>query len=561
MKPKKRKPSLTFADKYSKYLIAGSLAFVLLFAVAIRLRLVSVPLERDEGEYAYAGQLMLHGFPPYLYAYNMKFPGVYGAYALIMAVFGQTPAGIRAGLLLVNAATTILLFVLAKRLIDAYTGIAAAATFAVLTLGQPVMGTFAHATHFVILFAVSGLLMLSIGLDGGRKRDLFVSGLLFGLALLMKQHAVFILFFAFVYLCWKGYRSGTGFREQALKITAFSAGVLVPIGGTGLLLLKAGVFGKFWFWTFTYASSYVTQTPFGAGLQSFLSKFGRIVSASPLVWLLAAAGIVSLRWTEKLKGERAFVIGFTVSSFLAMVPGLYFREHYFILILPAAALLTAVAVSWLRQVLLENRWLGAYRAGPMILLTFAMLWSIVAQREFLFEMSPLEASRSTYGRNPFPESIDAANYLRANSGPSDRIAVIGSEPQIYFYANRLSATGYIYMYGLMEPQAHALDMQQEMIREVETAQPEFVVYVPGNESWLKQPGSANQIFDWAGAYIKGGFDLVGMAEMTASGPAKWYWNEETSRYPPRAPPSILVYRRKNAAAGKSEVNDTRRAGA
>jgi len=51
------------------------LALVLVFTAAVRFRMLDAPLERDEGEYAYAGQLMLEGVPPYLAAYNMKFPG------------------------------------------------------------------------------------------------------------------------------------------------------------------------------------------------------------------------------------------------------------------------------------------------------------------------------------------------------------------------------------------------------------------------------------------------------------------------------------------------------
>lgn len=80
------------------------------FALAIRIRLLGIPLERDEGEYAYAGQLILQGVPPYKLAYNMKFPGTYAAYAGIMSIFGQTMTGIHLGLLLVNAATVVLIF-------------------------------------------------------------------------------------------------------------------------------------------------------------------------------------------------------------------------------------------------------------------------------------------------------------------------------------------------------------------------------------------------------------------------------------------------------------------
>jgi hypothetical protein len=46
---------------------------VLGLVIVTRIRLLGIPLERDEGGYAYAGQLMLQGTAPYKLAYNMKF--------------------------------------------------------------------------------------------------------------------------------------------------------------------------------------------------------------------------------------------------------------------------------------------------------------------------------------------------------------------------------------------------------------------------------------------------------------------------------------------------------
>ncbi len=102
-------------------------AIVLGLTTAIRIRLLGIPLERDEGEYAYAGQLMLQGIAPYKLAYNMKFPGTYAAYAVIMSIFGQTITGIHLGLLFANAATVALVFLLGRRLLNLTAGIAAAA--------------------------------------------------------------------------------------------------------------------------------------------------------------------------------------------------------------------------------------------------------------------------------------------------------------------------------------------------------------------------------------------------------------------------------------------------
>ena len=41
------------------------LLLILAVVTAIRIRLLDFPLQRDEGEYAYAGQLLLQGVTPY----------------------------------------------------------------------------------------------------------------------------------------------------------------------------------------------------------------------------------------------------------------------------------------------------------------------------------------------------------------------------------------------------------------------------------------------------------------------------------------------------------------
>src|SRR6185369_748186 len=144
------------------------------------LRLLQFPLERDEGEYAYAGQLMLRGIPPYLEAYNMKLPGTYAAYALLMAVFGQTIGGVHLGLILVNSISIVLVFVLARRLFDPLAGVAASAAFAILSVSPAVLGSPAHATHFVALFSLGGAILLLKANENKRPLTLFLSGLLFG---------------------------------------------------------------------------------------------------------------------------------------------------------------------------------------------------------------------------------------------------------------------------------------------------------------------------------------------------------------------------------------------
>src|SRR5438477_6896597 len=175
---------------------------------AVRIRLLGIPLERDEGEYAYAGQLLLQGIPPYKLAYSMKFPGTYVAYAITMFLFGQTVTAIHLGLLLVNCATSALIFFIGKRLVNSTVGIVAAASYALLSVSPSVLGLAAHATHFVVLPVLGGVFLLlnkQSRLGVGR---LLLSGLVMGLGLLMKHPGLYFILFGALYLFLRDVRAG-----------------------------------------------------------------------------------------------------------------------------------------------------------------------------------------------------------------------------------------------------------------------------------------------------------------------------------------------------------------
>jgi 4-amino-4-deoxy-L-arabinose transferase-like glycosyltransferase len=232
------------------------LAIILGLVAFIRIRLLNLPLERDEGEYAYAGQLMLQGIPPYQLSYNMKFPGTYAAYALLMSIFGQTIAGVHLGLLVVNAATIALVFLLGRRLFSSTAGIAAAATYAVLSVSVSVLGLAGHATHFVVFPVLAGAFLLMRPAHPPSKAVVFGSGVLFGAGLLMKQPAIFFMPFGALYLSYRDWQERLTWKLILLRTVIFATGAILPFGITSLLLWRAGVFGKFWFWTVIYARTY-----------------------------------------------------------------------------------------------------------------------------------------------------------------------------------------------------------------------------------------------------------------------------------------------------------------
>ncbi len=253
------------------------LAVIAIFAI-VRFRLRDAPLERDEGEYAYAGQLILQGIPPYQLAYNMKLPGTYAAYAIIMGVLGQTAAGIHLGVLLISAGTIVLMYFLGAKLFGRIAGLAAGASYGLLSTSASVQGLFGHATHFVVFPAVGGLLVLLDAIDHKRVWLFFVSGLLLGLPFLMKQPGIFFAIFAALYLLWKEWTRPVQLKTLSSRLGLFALGVVIPYGLTCLILWRAGVFGKFWFWTFSYARHY--GVGFADGLKDLRDGFPSVVEPS-----------------------------------------------------------------------------------------------------------------------------------------------------------------------------------------------------------------------------------------------------------------------------------------
>lgn len=440
---------------------------------------------------------MLQGIPPYQLAYNMKFPGVYAAYALIMSIFGQTTVGVHLGLLVVNAATVLLIFLLGRRLFDTTAGLAAGAGYAVLSVSPTVLGFAGHATHFVVLPMLSAVWLLLGALDRPAMARLFSSGALFGVAMLMKQPAIFFALFGALGLSCSDWRSCFDVGKRVTRSAVFAVGAVLPFAITCLLLWRAGVFGKFWFWTFQYAREYGNQLSISQGAKNFALAIGDVIGSGWVIWAIAAAGLIVCSWKVRSRSNTLLLALFFFAA-LAVCPGFYFRPHYFILVLPAVSLLAGVAAS--KATDLRSRHFRPLRAVFLVVFIFSLTWPFFIERDFFFRLSLDAASRQTYGANPFPESAQIANYLREHTEPNDTIAVLGSEPQIYFYANRHSATGYIYTYGLMQPTQYAARMQQEMVHEIKAAQPKYVVFVSIRYSWLARHDSERILTDWFDDY-------------------------------------------------------------
>lgn len=497
-------------------------------AACARWRLLDMPLDRDEGEYAYAAQLLLEGVPPYVKVYSQKWPAIFAYYAAILSVFGETARGIHLGLLFVNGITIVLMCLLGRALHDRVTGVTAAACFAVFSLSRTVHGSIANSEHFVLPGAVAGLLVLIKSLEQNRRGLLFISGILLGTAPLVKQQgAVFPLFG----LCWVVYIGFTITPREIRKTIAaaclFACGAVAPLLVTILLMLACGAADSFWRWTIEYPRHYIAQATWDDAISNVFNSALPVFTWMWSLWLLAVAGFVVAYRSTEWRGPRGFLIGLVAASAVAVCQGFYFREHYFLLLLPAAALACGMGVSAVAKYCGTVSQPVVRIGVPLGLMLLASFLVIYPDR-LVYSLPTHNVARFAFRGNPFIESPEIAAYLREHTKPEDTIAVIGSEPQIYFLSHRRGATGHIYMYPLMERQPQARAMQEEMIREIEAARPAYLVFVKAPFSWLAKPYSHGRIDEWFVDYHARFYSVEGLVEMLD------YPNESTFTWGPAA---------------------------
>jgi hypothetical protein len=526
----------------SKYLIWGLLALTMVIVIVIRARMLGVPLERDEGEYAYAGRLLLQGVPPYSLVYNMKFAGIYVAYALIMAVFGQSAQGIHLGLLAFNLASIALVFVLARRLFDPYTGLVAAGAFATFSLARFVLGFAAHATNFILVPMLAGLLLTLTAVKSRKLLPAFLGGLLLGMAPMIKQQGAPFVLFGLLYVVWKMLAERAGWKASLKSSLAFVAGAVVPFAVVVLWMRHAGVFGNFWFWCFKYARQYASEVPLSVGITLLRDQIGFMFGSGLILMCLAIIGLAVTPFDPDMKHKRAFVLGFVLFSFLCVCPGLYFREHYFVLLLPALAMLVGIGVRYARQALirLDLPWL----AGIPALVFLVGVGYLMHAESFLMFATPSAYLQRSYPDCPFGEAVEVGKYIKEHAHKGDKLVVIGSEPEIYFYSGLRPATGYIYAYPLTEKQKYAHKMEQEMIGQVESSKPRFIVLVDVTTSLYSSPSDNKSLSTWATDYCVKNGNLIGLVDMVAPGASEYYWGADAGRHQRTSASAIAVFERK-----------------
>lgn len=518
---------------------------VVTFAL-LRVPYLSVPLERDEGEYAYIAQRILEGDVPYRDAFDQKPPGVFLAYAAAFLVFGQSIESIHLLLYLWTAATVLVLFGLVRRLSGDWAAGFASLIFAVASVDPRLAATAANTELFMLLPITASMACLVRGLAEPRARWWFACGALAAAACWIKQVAALNAAFVAVYAGVVLFRRG-GARASLRGLLWLALGTAVTSVPVVLWFVLAGAWTSFVDAVFLHNLAYAGNPPMQEGLDTAIYWLGRQVPSQAVFWALAAWVLVVPRSADPRIRR---LLGFwALASAAGVAVGFRFRPHYFVQMLPVLAALGGVAAGSVAQWL----WARSRRAGAIGTASLAGLLiapPVVANWETL-RAEPDAISRQIYHLNPFPESLEIADYIRRTSEADDTIYVVGSEPQILFYAHRRSATRYIFFYPLTGGYPDSADRQRELIREVRANRPRYVVVANLRTSLMTGPETDTYVFEETLKILRGGYRLEFVVRPHAGDPGfDFLYGSEARRaaaeieQQARSQPGLVVYRRR-----------------
>src|ERR1035438_1590102 len=128
--------------------------------------------------------------------------------------------------------------------------------------------------------------------------------------------------------------------------------------------------------------------------------------------ILAAAGLFLLAINNRRKHGVLEIILFFAFSFIAIVPGLYFRRHYFIMLLPSVSILFVEGLFYLKNNIKRVR---LSDNGFIMTLVIIILWTLISNSSYYLSDSPEVIVKKTYGANPFNESIPISEFIASRT--------------------------------------------------------------------------------------------------------------------------------------------------
>lgn len=457
----------------------------------------SAPFERDEGEYAYSAWLLRSGGTPYQDSFLQKPPLIIYTYLLgqMISPWAIWPPRVLAAIFVFL--TSILVGLIATREWGRIAGVFSAFLFLPLISFPPLTPFAANTEKFMILPMVALLALFVYYKNSQKFWPYILAGLFSMLAIFYKPICLPVVFFIIIFWLFKLYRSVVPAKFSIVVRSILLIGVTALVVAIVLLIPFFKVWHNFFQEVFIFNLSYVNafEKPL-VNLSGYLVKFLHY-------WWVLLFLLTGLFFKKPKNILYYFILLFILLLTVFSTPsGL---GHYYLILMPFLALFCgALFDSFLKSLTDKQKTLTITMVLPIILLI------ILFPFEKQFFMSSRRLSEWVYGNvNPFGESQEVASHLAEIANANDFVFVAGSEPQIYYYAQRKSPTRFVITYPFNLPTSYKEQYQIEAINDLEKNPPQAIVISQRALSGLWDEGSPQIFIKYLTDLVSKNYQVVG----------------------------------------------------
>ena len=392
----------------------------------------------DEGYYGAGANEILDGGTVYRTAVDTKPPGMYYIYAGVFRVAGRNNLfAVHLLAIFVVAATALVLRRIGARVADDWAGAWSGIGYVVFVHAYWPADTLTADSE--IFASLPLALSVLVFLQGQKKAGwdlMFLSGALIGVATLIRQPSAVNLgvLLACLAYCWLIARTHSFARVLAAG-SGVMIGFIVVIAALAWYYQLHGNLHDAYLWAWAFAIRYVgSETTLLFVLQRLVTVHLAVILLSGLLWYFgiwqAVETIRSLWRRRAVSPEAILLILWFGLTYLAIFVGWRFPGHYHLAVLPPLSILAGQAFSRFvaeqrRSHQRRWRWIRTGIIGAAALPTIGFLIVAFVVRTQTLRFFPI------------------VQQIVERTGPTDRIFVWGSSPQLYSFSDRRLATRFV----------------------------------------------------------------------------------------------------------------------
>jgi 4-amino-4-deoxy-L-arabinose transferase-like glycosyltransferase len=469
--------------------------FLNLFWNPVFLNKITYNLDSDSSVFAYGGKLITEGKLPYRDFWDHKPPAVFYVDALILRLMGTSQWSFWLSNVIWLALTTVILFLILRRLSGILAAILASSVFLVTLMYPSYYGggnmPEIYATLPQVLTIGAAFLLFS----SGKLRWAFTIGVLTAVSFLFKQTVISLGIGVFLAVIVLGFRIH-GWQKAINYLVLFLVGAILPLLLIMLLWILMGSFKFLWDAVIVYNFSYING---GITFSSLVSTFRILFTQLPLmpvtIITLGAMIVFLIKNRQCIQAEPAGLPGkrtfFTPNEktgqqysflvvFLALPFGLIFVAlggrnylHYYITLLP----IYATACAYLFMLLhYSYSFMPKFRfirlISILVVLALGVIWLSNAYRVEKPQMG-VRNSISKLFSGDIPLSA-SAQYVLDHTQPNESILIWSNNISLYMETGRHNPSRYLYPQPLFLPNTGTESRFDQFFQDIQRDPPAFI---------------------------------------------------------------------------------------